>query len=161
MPFVIILGFIALFVVLWLVGAAAQRRRREAMAAWAAARGLSFRTEDIDGAPPGCSGFELLQRGRSRCASNCSTGRIASVAVTAFDWRYVTGSGKNRTTHNCSAVVLQPGARLGGLRIREEHLFDKLCEMFSFNDMVILPCTTGNRPVRMLARFGVQIGDVA
>ncbi len=135
MPFLIILGIIALFIVLWRLGVAAERKRSEALAAWAEAQGFSFAADACDGAPSGCTGFELLQRGRNRCASNRCSGRIKAGTVVAFDWRYVTGSGKNRTTHRCSAVALLPGVVLGNLRIREEHFFDKLGEMLGWNDI--------------------------
>lgn len=130
-----IIGIIALFFGIWWVARVMERRRRETFQAWAQAHGFAYAAEGPDGPPAGVGGFELLGRGRSHQSSNVVIGRCASGALTVFDWRYVTGSGKNRTTHNRTAIHLAPPCRLSGLRIREEGLFDRLAELVGFNDI--------------------------
>ena len=130
-PFVVI-AFVALFIGLWRWSVLVERKRTEAIAAWARGRKLMPARA---GLPPGCDGFELLRRGRSRKSSNCWVGRPGGSDVVVFDWTYVTGSGKNETTHHCSAVALLPGVRLRPLRIREETLLDRMGEMIGMNDI--------------------------
>ncbi|MBW7940651.1 MAG: hypothetical protein H3C63_18140 [Candidatus Omnitrophica bacterium] len=52
-----------------------------------------------------------------------------------FDRRYKTGSGKNETTHNFSAVMLDTGMPLQPLLIRQESFFDKVGEFLGFDDI--------------------------
>ena len=49
--------------------------------------------------------------------------------MTAFDYHYVTGHGKNRRVHNLSALVIQSPHALKPLYIRPENIFANL---FSF-----------------------------
>jgi hypothetical protein len=81
--------------------------------------------------------FELFQRGGSRRSYNLIAGRDGEIDVKLFDYRYSTGSGKNRTTHNRSACILDIPVRYGFpyMIIRPEGFFDKFASIVGFNDI--------------------------
>jgi hypothetical protein len=110
-------------------------RRRKELAAWAASAGLQFvpgsdRTYDNRYPDFGC-----LHRGHTRSAYNIASGSWNGRSLETFDYRYVTGSGKNRTTHVFSAIILESRVPLKPLHIRTENAFDKLTEFFGADDI--------------------------
>ncbi|MGC9530546.1 MAG: hypothetical protein ACP5G2_08090 [Candidatus Bipolaricaulaceae bacterium] len=110
-------------------------RRRKELRSWAARRGLTFspgRQADFDKSYPA---FGCLRRGYSRRAYNIAEGDWNGRRLTAFDYRYVTGSGKNRQTHRFSAVILRGEVPLKPLRIRPENALDRLTEFLGLDDI--------------------------
>ena len=79
--------------------------------------------------------FKCLRRGHSRWAYNIMRGDRDGRDVTAFDYHYVTGHGKNRQVHNFSALVLQSPLTLKPLYIRPENVFDKVSDFFGKDDI--------------------------
>ena len=119
--------------VIWSLYAASERRKE--LAAWAHSRGLAFnRAKDttLDDRFPD---FDCLRRGHSRYGHNLIRGRWSGREFLGFDYHYVTGSGKNRQTHNFSAVVLVSDVLLRPLFIRPEGFFDKVGEFFGLDDI--------------------------
>jgi hypothetical protein len=113
----------------------ASAQRRKELLAWATARGLVFcsgRTDRLEREYPD---FSCLQQGHSRYGYNLLQGRWGDRAMLGFDYRYVTGSGKNRQVHQFSAVILDSPVQLQPLLIRPEHLFDKMSAFFGFDDI--------------------------
>jgi len=110
-------------------------KRRKDLAAWASGKGLYFRPERDGGFDERYPAFGCLRRGYSRYASNIVEGELNGRRVTAFDYRYVTGSGKDRRTHHFSAVVLRSNVGLKPLRIRSENVFDRVTEFFGLDDI--------------------------
>ena len=129
--------FAIVIIVLVLIGVAFwfSAKRRKELSAWAAGRGLSFRPTRDGSFDERYRSFGCLRRGHSRAASNIAEGDWNGRHVTAFDYRYVTGSGKNRSTHYFSAVVLQSGVPLQPLRIRSENVFDRVTEFLGVDDI--------------------------
>lgn len=129
---------VLLIVVLGAVGIALAiyfgRLRRKKLTAWASSRGLQLE-QGHDRSFDERYGFGCLRRGHSRFAYNVMHGELTGRAVTAFDYRYVTGHGKNRSTHSFSAVILGSTIRLKPLRIRAENVFDKVAEFFGADDI--------------------------
>jgi hypothetical protein len=76
-----------------------------------------------------------LHQGHSRCAYNIATGQWNSRPLESFDYRYVTGQGKDRTTHTFSAIILGSSLPLKPLHIRSENVLDKLTEFFGADDI--------------------------
>ena len=113
--------------------AAAQRRKE--LSAWAHSKGLSFSAAKDYGMDNRFGDFKCLHRGSSRYAYNMITGQLGGRGVTAFDYHYTTGSGKNRQTHNFSAMIVDTEMPLKGLYIRREHFFDKVTEFFGLDDI--------------------------
>jgi len=110
-------------------------KRRKELAAWASAKGLAFRPGRDGSFDERYRAFDCLRRGHSRAAFNIAEGDWNGRRVTAFDYRYVTGSGKNRQTHHFSAIVLGCGVALQPMRIRPENLFDRFTEFFGLDDI--------------------------
>ena len=110
-------------------------KRRKELAAWASRKELTFRPGRDSGFDERYRAFGCLRRGHSRFAHNVAEGDWNGRRVVAFDYRYVTGSGKNRQTHHFSAVVLHSDVRLRPLRIRPENVFDRVTEFFGIDDI--------------------------
>lgn len=81
--------------------------------------------------------FELFQRGGSRRSYDLIAGRRNGIEVMLFDFSYVTGSGKNRTTHRRTACIseLLTERSLPYVIIRPESFLDKLASAIGFNDI--------------------------
>ena len=80
-------------------------------------------------------GFKCLDHGHSRYACNIMEGVWEGFPVTAFDYHYTTGSGKNSSHHSMSAAVVASAVALKPLTIRREGIFDKLTEFFGYDDI--------------------------
>jgi len=127
---IIIVGAAVIAIVAWF-----SAKRRKELAAWASGNGLTFRPRRDNGFDECYRAFGCLRRGYSRCAYNIAEGDWSSRQVTAFDYRYITGSGKNRQTHHFSAIVLRSNVALKPLRIRSENIFDRVTEFFGLDDI--------------------------
>lgn len=130
----IILAVIIFIVVLACHLLNASRRRKE-LAAFAAEHGLSFDEGKDRGKDDRYVAFKCLRRGRSRYAYNIMSGQLHGLTMEAFDYHYVTGSGKNRRTHRFSALIASSPVPLRPLLIRRENIFDKVTEFFGLDDI--------------------------
>jgi hypothetical protein len=110
-------------------------KRKKALAAWAAEAGLTFSSGSDHAYDNRYPHFGCLHRGHSRCAYNIATGQWNGRTLESFDYRYVTGQGKDRSTHTFSAIILGSGLPLKPLRIRSENVLDKLTEFFGADDI--------------------------
>lgn len=110
-------------------------QRRKELGAWSRRNGLSFSPSRDRGMDDRFEQFKCLRRGHSRYAYNIMAGALCDLDAIAFDYHYATGSGKNRTDHHFSAVVVESTIPLKGLYIRREGFFDKLTEFFGFDDI--------------------------
>jgi len=119
------------FALAWYLASA----RRKKLAAWAAANGLRFESRADKGFDARHPSFGCLARGHSRSAYNVAEGARNGRPLTAFDYRYVTGQGKNRSVHRFSGVVLGSLTPLRPLRIRAENVFDRVAEAFGAGDI--------------------------
>ena len=132
-------GFIVIIVILVIAGIAyayyAAAQRRKELIAWAHSHGMSFNPSKDHGFDDRHSNFKCLRRGHSRYAYNIMEGRWGEMPIMAFDYHYATGSGKNRSDHYFSAVIITSGIPLKPLYIRREGFFDKLTEFFGFDDI--------------------------
>jgi len=115
-------GFFVLVIVLIVIGVQQAKKRRAALAGFAAARGWTFRESDpslvdrFHGAPFGT--------GSSRRATNCLYGHHDGRALVAFDYQYTTSSGtgedRTTTTHRHGVVALDLGVRIPALAVSPE-----------------------------------------
>ena len=132
-------GFVILVIVLVAVGIACgmylSARRRKELAAWARSRGLRFDRSKDRGMDDRFDQFKCLRQGHSRYAYNVMEGQWAGKDLAAFDYHYATGSGKNRSDHHFSALILESPIRLKPLFIRREGFFDKVTEFFGLDDI--------------------------
>ena len=110
------------------------RLRRKKLSAWAASLGLAF-VAGHDRSFDDRFSFRCLRQGHSRSAYNVMSGRVSDRDILAFDYRYVTGHGKNRSTHTFSAVIIESEVPLKPLKIRAENVFDRVAEFFGADDI--------------------------
>lgn len=149
---VIFVLFAALAVLFGYLGYLAAKKRREAMAAYAASRGWSWVPEDdrvislFSGMPFGV--------GHGRRALNVLRGAYDGRQMVAFDYEYKTtsGSGKSRrtTTHHYSVIAVGTGVILPELAVTPQNLFngffgrvtnrDIELESEAFNDAFVVTC---------------------
>jgi hypothetical protein len=116
------------------------KARRRAMAALAVELGWRFDPSNDHGHSDTYSDLDPFDSGRNRVAYNTLTGSIDVLgrryAARAGDYRYTTGSGKNRRTHTLSYLILHlPLTRTPSLTIRREGVFDKVAGAIGFDDI--------------------------
>lgn len=139
-PFLIFILVAALIIVLAVLAHQQAKKRRMALAAWAASRGLAFDPSHDSQMDDRYPAFKCLRQGDNRYAYNVMEGRTGDRRISAFDYHYETHSTDSkghRTTHshNFSAVIVETGLPLKPLWIREEHFFDKIGEFLGFDDI--------------------------
>jgi len=127
----IILGFAALAFVFWKM----EQKRREALLLWATEKGWTMRPGTEKNLHDRWAGLKVFRRGHSRSGRNIITGKHGDRDCTLIDYRYVTGSGKNRSTHNRGVVILACDFPTVPLQIRRENPFDKVGEFLGMDDI--------------------------
>ena len=125
---------VIIFIIVAVVGVLQSGQRRKLMQQWAARRGWRYLPDKDDGFDERYD-FDSLKRGRSRYAYNVCHGQWGDLPAVAFDYHYVTGSGKNRKTYNFSAVIVTSPLLLKRMMIRPENFFDKVTEFFGLDDI--------------------------
>ena len=110
-------------------------KRGKELAAWAASKGLSFSAAKDRAFADQFLAFRCLHRGRSQYAHNVAQGAWNGRYVYAFDYHYVTGSGKSRRTHRFSSIVLRSSVSLKPLHLRPEGILDRVTEFFGLDDI--------------------------
>jgi hypothetical protein len=111
------------------------RKRRRLLRAWARSKGFTLHEGRRTGWEREYPAFELLDRGYNRHTPRHLEGEVDGRRVRCLDYRFTTGSGRNRRTHRYGLVVLDAGTPLIPLRIRREHVFDKVGEFFGHDDI--------------------------
>lgn len=129
-----ILAFLAIGALLVLAIGLSAKRKKE-LAAWATQSGLAFDSRPDRSFDNRYPNFGCLRRGHSRYAYNIASGSWHNRFLESFDYRYVTGHGKDRTTHTFSAIIIRTELPLKPLHIRSENAFDKLTEFFGADDI--------------------------
>lgn len=122
----------------------AEKQRRAALAALARRLGWRFDPEKDPGHDERYGHFEIFARGHSRAAFNTLHlelelfGRTLPARTGDYTYKVTSSNGKSTSTHTYHfsyLIVHLPFAGLPGLRIRREHLFDKLAGAFGFDDI--------------------------
>ncbi len=116
-------------------GIYASSKRGKELAAWALSKDLTFSAGKRSSFDSEYPGFDCLQKGHSRYASNLMYGAIAGRIFLGCDYHYVTGSGKNRREHNFSLIIVKSPILLKSLLIRPETLLDKVADLAGFGDI--------------------------
>lgn len=112
-----------------------EQRRVRRLLYWARARGFVRREGRQRGWEGRYPGQKIFQRGHSRGATLVLEGENAGRPTVCLDYRFVTGSGKNRTTHRRAMVIVETGFPVIPLQIRREHAFDKVGEFLGQDDI--------------------------
>ena len=136
----IFVGFLALMIVMAILGARADAKRKKQLAEWATAKGLTFEQGYLRGLDAQHPTFSALRRGDDRYALNVMRGAWAGREAMFFDYHYETTStdskGRRQTHHHYfSAVIIKGGFPMKHLAIRPEGFFDKIGEFFGMDDI--------------------------
>ena len=83
--------------------------RRRLLRAWARSKGFVMHEGSQRGWEKEYPAFKIFERGRSRHTALHLEGEVGGRRVRCLDYRYTTGSGKNRKTHHYSIVILDTG----------------------------------------------------
>lgn len=136
LPIFVVGGFIMLFVAIIVVSTVSAKKRREAIRAVGDELGMDFQPEECSPETFGLEQLPIMNRGGRRRIYNVLDGNLADVRTLLFDYRYTTGSGKNRTTHYFTiAAFAVPGGDLPAFQCEPEHFFHGIAEMFGFHDI--------------------------
>lgn len=111
------------------------RKRREALRAWGRQHGWRFREKASGRLSTEYPSLKFFDKGHSRKAKNIITGQYEGLQMRLLDYTYVTGSGKNRSTHNVGVAILQTEFPVIPLTIRRENPLDKVGEFFGADDI--------------------------
>lgn len=136
LPVVMIGGFVALIggiiYIAWLV----EKKRTEAMTAWAQSHGFQFEGERPQLIQE-LNQFKLFNQGHSKRVRNLMRGAKDIGSVRLVDYQYTTGSGKHRTVWNQTVCVLTtPGKNAPHFFCRRQRaLFDSLGKLFGGQDI--------------------------
>lgn len=112
------------------------KKRTEAMTAWAQAHGFVF-----EGPQPQLvqelSHFKLFNQGRSRTVKNLMRGSKEIGTVRVCDYQFTTGSGKHQTVHHQTVCIVNtPGRGAPHFFLRKQNrFFDALGKMFGGQDI--------------------------
>jgi len=136
----IIVGFIALIVVVGILGYISARKRREAMAALAAKLGLHFDPNKNWDIARRYSFLDKLRSGSNRYTFNIMAGSYQGHDVSLFDYHYETHStdskGHRQTHHHYfSFFILHLPASFPELTIGSEGFFSKIAQALGYDDI--------------------------
>lgn len=136
--FLLFLGVAVAVLIFWGM-TVMERERRNALETVAAGLGLSFDPES-DRSLHRSFGHSIFGKGHSQKATNTLWGVLTlagyPIDVRMGDFRYVTGHGKQRQTHNLSYALFRlPWVGTPELLIRKENLGDKLVGGIGFDDI--------------------------
>ncbi len=112
-----------------------EKQRSLALEKAAKKLGLAFRPKKDRAFPSRFHFLNDLDRGSSRFAHNMMEGEYRGHRVTVFDYRYTTGSGKSRQTHDRTFCLLWLPFSCPELRIYPEGVFHKLGQALGFDDI--------------------------
>jgi hypothetical protein len=130
-----IVGFVAIFIVVLVMGYVSALKRREAMAAVAAKLGLQFMPHKDRYMPRRYNFLDKLRRGSNRYAFNVLSGSYQGHEVLIFDYHYKTGSGKNTHHYYLSFFILQLPVSFPELIIGAEGIFSKIAQAVGYDDI--------------------------
>lgn len=105
LQFLVMGGFAAIFGGLILLARARERKRRDAYQEFCLVRGFAFEPERPEGEKRFADAFEPFNQGRRRSWRYTISGTRNQAAFIAFEYQWVTGSGRSSTTHQISGVV--------------------------------------------------------
>jgi hypothetical protein len=112
-----------------------EMRRREQLERVALETGFAYGREGTPLDVAGLTSLELLGRGRSHQYSNILRGSGAGTEMQLFDFKYTTGSGRNRSTHRLTVAAFRLRAEVPQFTLDRENLFHKLISALGYQDI--------------------------
>ncbi len=132
---IVFILFIIIVIGLLIFAVLMNAKRKKEWQKFAVRNNLSYLYQDTIGVPSRYSAFHLFQRGHSRKAYNLCQGKIDNKSYLFFDYRYTTGSGKNKQTHYYTGLIVNSTFAFQPLVIRPEHFLDKIAAAIGFDDI--------------------------
>jgi len=133
---VLILAGAAVMVIVIAFAYLSERRRTEALAEIAGGLGFTFSPKDNEAFLSRFSGLYLFSHGRSKKIQNLMRGTFSGVDVAIFDYKYVTGSGKNSHTWRQSVICFEvQDCTFPTFSLRPEKVWHKLGSAFGAQDI--------------------------
>ena len=113
-----------------------EKERTRQLQSTAGLLGLQFVAEAPMNWIPNLAKFALFNQGHSKSIGNMMYGEIDGVKAGLFDYEYVVGHGKNRSTHRQSVVYFEPNnLSLPFFSLRPENTFQKIIAAFGYQDI--------------------------
>jgi hypothetical protein len=110
-------------------------KRGNALADLAASMGLAFSKDGPEPAFLAGTGLEIFTLGRSRKATNLIEIALSTGQLQVFDYRYITGSGKNRHAHNFTLALISCKCEMPHFDLKPETFAYKFGELLGFKDI--------------------------
>ena len=110
-------------------------KRGNALAGLAASMGLAFSKEGPDPSVLKNTGLEIFTLGSSRKAANLIEIALPSGQLQVFDYKYTTGSGKNRHAHNFTLALVSCKCEMPHFDLKPETFIYKFGELLGFKDI--------------------------
>ena len=121
----IIPGVVALIGGIFLLVRYFDKKRREALQAFAEELNLEFHGFGHTELHSRLRVFKLFNCGHSRKMKNVILGETDFASIAMFDYRYTTGSGKHQHVHSQTVVAIEaPDLSMPVFSLRPEHMFD-------------------------------------
>ena len=133
-PAVVALAIVA-GIGLMILGWRQEQKRLRLLRHWGRTRGLAPLADGRKGWDKRYPGLKELQRGHSRQSRLTLAGEIDGRRTVCLDYVFVTGSGKNRTTHRRAMVIVELDFPVIPLVIRREHALDRVGEFLGLDDI--------------------------
>ena len=136
-----------------LIYRAQERKRRESYAEYCAIRGFAFEERRPGGEQRFGDVFEPFTAGHNRSWGSTIGGKKNGVPFTAFEYSWVTGSGKNSSRHRlCGMVWEHDGASLPRFMLTPEGWFTRLGAVFGMQDIDFVDSPEFSRAYRLRGR---------
>jgi hypothetical protein len=110
-------------------------KRRKEWQEFALAHNLAFSGSDIYNLPSMYFYFDMFKHGHSKTAYNLCYGNDKGFDIITCDYRYTTGSGKNKQTHFRTALIIKTTMMFKEISLRPENFFDKIGAAIGFDDI--------------------------
>lgn len=125
-----------ILLIIFLVRRANAKKRTETLSGVAAELNLEFSPEGEESLKVQLGQFPLLNKGRKGQLTNVCVGGTDEVELRIFDYRYITGYGKNRRVLRQTVVAIQSALlNLPEFRMRPERMFDRVGQMLGLQDI--------------------------
>jgi len=135
-PILFFITFISIFALVFFYQRKKERERTEFMQTVANGLSWSFAAEAPMNMIAGLEHFTLFNQGQSKQIKNFMYGEANGVKAALFDYVYVTGSGKNRSTHFQTVTYLEAAnLRVPYFSLRPEGFFSKVLTAFGYQDI--------------------------
>jgi hypothetical protein len=135
-PCVCFLLFVGLAVVAASISWYFSEQRRKALAEAAQLMGFDWLDKSPGLLTAPFRNFALFNRGGGADAFNVMRGQVGSREVLVMDYKYTTGSGKNRSTHTQTVVVFpQMASPLPKFELSPENFLSKIMQAFGYRDI--------------------------